>query len=151
MAYLNSRVGQDQNDQMSPGGLEGYTIQGRCNKPLFAQLLVVFCRERDVWVRPKPIWVGPWQQYRPGQVCTQGQLDEVSFNSVHLTFKLWFVAVAYSALILEGTDARMNFICFFSYHARVVQLINRLVLDVFCLKKFKKKLNVSTTTVLKST
>lgn len=45
MAYLNSRVGQDQNDQMSPGGLEGYSIQGRCNKPLFAQLFVVFCRE----------------------------------------------------------------------------------------------------------
>lgn len=55
MAYLNSRVGQDQNDQMSPGGLEGYKIQGRCNKPLFAQLLV----ERDVWVRPKLIWAGP--------------------------------------------------------------------------------------------
>lgn len=100
---------------------------------------LLFSVERDVWVRPKPIWAGPWQLYCPGQVCTQGQLDEVSFNSVHLTFKLWFVAVAYRALISEWIDARISFIYFFSQHARaVIQLINRFVLDVLCLKKFKK-------------
>lgn len=58
MAYLNSRVGQDQNDQMSPGGLEGYTIQGRCNKPLFAQLLVVFCRERCMGTAEPETYLG---------------------------------------------------------------------------------------------